>query len=177
LISLKLDGTLTWDQSGQLDAHLSRCDRCRAELALQKKLLHALKQELPRSLPADFTRRVTGQAARLEGKDRRRRFRLRDLLPAVPAAAAALVLVFFWREVGGVIAPAMEAIADATGGPLAAFGNRISETLAASPAASEARLPVSEVMSRVFSNMYVGATIAGAAVVWAFSKAYTFVRQ
>ena len=177
LIARKLDGMLTGSEAEKLDAHLSRCDRCRGELALQKKLLHALKQDLPGRLPADFTRRVTGRAIRLEGKERRRRFRLADLLPAVPALAGALLLVFFWRDLAGVIAPAMEGLANATEGPLAAFGKGVAEALAASSSVSDAALPGSGVMSRIFSNTYAGVAIAGAAVVWAFSKAYAFVRE
>ena len=177
LIARKLDGTLTGSEAEQLDAHLSRCDRCRAELVLQKKLLHALKQELPQSLPAGFTHRVTARAIRLEGKERRRRFRLADLLPAVPALAGAVLLVFFWRDLAGIIAPAMEGLANVTEGPLAAFGKGIAEALAASSSVRDAALPGSGVMSRIFSNTYVGAAIAGAAVVWAFSRAYAFVRE
>lgn len=177
LIARKLDRALTRSQTEQLDAHLSQCGRCRAELAFQKKLLHTLKQEIPGSLPGDFTRRVTGRAARLAGEERRRRFRLADLLRAVPVAAGALLLVVFWRDLAGIIAPAMEGLADLTGAPLAAFGNRVAEALAASSAVSDMSLPGSGVMSRVFANAYVGVTIACAAVVWAFSKAYTFVRE
>ena len=60
---------------------------------------------------------------------------------------------------------------------MAAFGNRIAEALAASSRVSDASLPGSGTMSRVFANLYVSIGIAGAAVVWAFSKAYAFVRE
>ena len=176
-IARKLDGMLTPAEAEQLDAHLSRCDRCRAEMMLQEKVLNVLKQDLPGRLPPGFTRRVTRQAARLAGEERRRRFRLSDLLPAVPALAAALLLVFFWRDVAGIMAPAMEALADATGGPLAAFGKGVAEAMAASSSVSDTSLPGSGFMSRIFANAYVSAGIAGIAVVWAFSRAYTFVRH
>jgi anti-sigma factor RsiW len=176
LIARKLDGTLTPTEARQLDAHLARCGRCCAEMLLQKRILHALKQELPGDLPDDFTRRVTGRAARLAGGERRRWFRLSSLLPAVPALAAALLLVFFWRDLAIILAPAMEAFANATGGPLADLSESVAETLAASSSVTDTGLPGSEAMSRVFANLYVSAGIAGAAVVWAFSRAYRFVR-
>ncbi len=177
LIAGKLDGTLTDHEKEQLETHLSQCARCRAELVLQKKLVHALKLDTPGTVSADFTRRVTGQAARLAGEERRRRFRLTGLLPAIPVAACVVLLVVFGRDLAGIMAPAMEVVADATGGPLAAFGDRIAEALGGLSAVSDATLPGSGVLSRIFANTYVGITIAGAAVVWAFSKAYTFVRE
>ena len=177
LIAGKLDGTLTDHEKEQLETHLSQCARCRAELVLQKKLVHALKLDTPGTVSSDFTRRVTGQAARLSGEERRRRFRLADLLPVIPVAVGAALLVIFGKDLAAIVAPAMEVVADATGGPLAAFGNRFAEALAGLSAVSDGSLPGSGVLSRVFANMYVGVTIAGATVVWAFSKAYTFVRN
>jgi len=175
-ISRKLEGTLTRPETRELNAHLSRCGRCRAELVLQQKMLHALKQELPGRLPADFSRRVTGQVARLEGKGRRRWFRLADLLPAVPAAAGAVLLVFFWRDMAGFIAPAMEGLADITGAPLSSLGNWLAEALKATASGSQASLPGSGLVARVFASVYVSAGVAGIAVIWAFSRAYRFVR-
>jgi anti-sigma factor RsiW len=177
LIARKLDGTLPERETGQLEAHLSACSRCRAELVLQKKLIHSLKKEIPGRLSGDFTRRVTERAAELAGEERRRRFRLADLLTAIPIAAVATLLIVFGKDLAVIMAPAMEVLADTTGGPLAALGNRVADALAASSAFSDTTLPVSGVLARVFANMYVGITIACAAVVWAFSKAYTFVRE
>lgn len=177
LIARKLDGSLTEGETEQLETHLSECSRCRAELVLQKKLIHSLKQEIPGRLPGDFTRRVTEQAADLARGESRRRFRLADLLPAIPVAACVVLLVVFGRDIAGIMAPAMEALADTIGGPASAFGERVAEALAESSAVSEASLPGSEVLSRVFANTYVGITMACAAVGWAFSKAYAFVRE
>ncbi len=176
LIARRLDGCLTEQEARDLAAHLATCGRCRAELALQKKVIHSLKQELPGRLSDDFTRRVTGRAAELAGKERRSRFRLEHLLPAIPVAVGAVLLVVFSRDLAGIIAPAMQALADAIGGPAAAFGNRVAEAVAGSSAVSARSLPTSEVLARVFDNMYVSVSIACASVVWACSKAYSFVR-
>jgi hypothetical protein len=98
-------------------------------------------------------------------------------LPAIPAVAAAILLVVFGKDLGALVAPGVEAVADVTGGPLAAFGDRVAQTLAGIPTVSDGSLPDSGILSRIFANLYVGISIACAAVVWAFSKAYTFVRD
>jgi anti-sigma factor RsiW len=177
LIARKLDGLLTVQETQELEAHLSGCARCRAELALQKKLVGALKRQMPGSLPGDFTRQVTARAAALAAKEGRRRFRVSDLLPALPIAAAALLLVIFRGQVAGFLTPAMESVADVIGGPLSELGNRAAEALAGSPAVTDTYLPGSELLPRIFANLYVGVAIACTALVWAFSKAYGFVNK
>lgn len=175
-IAHRLDGSLTEREAEELEAHLVGCSRCRAEMALQKKLVHSLKQEIPVRLPGDFTRRVSQRAARL-ARQESRRFRLADLVRAVPVAAGLALLVIFSRDLAGIIAPAMESIAGAIGGPLAVFGESIAGPLSQSSAASGQGLPYAETLSRILANTYVGVTIACAAVAWAFSRAYAFVRQ
>jgi anti-sigma factor RsiW len=177
LIARKLDGTLTGRETKRLETHLAECGRCRAELVLQKKLVHALKKEISDGVSGDFTRRVTERTADLAGARRRQWFNLRNLLPAIPAVAAAILLVVFGKDLGALVAPGVEAVADVTGGPLAAFGDRVAQTLAGIPTVSDGSLPDSGILSRIFANLYVGISIACAAVVWAFSKAYTFVRD
>jgi anti-sigma factor RsiW len=176
LISRRLDGTLADHEAKNLDAHLAQCNRCRAEVVLQKKLIHALKRELPGTLSEDFTRQVTERATRLSDENRRRRFRLADLRLAIPLAAAVAFLVVFGRDLASLTVPAMEALADATAGPLAAFGDRVAEAWPASWKVSDAGLPGSGFLAGIFANVYVGSAIACAVVVWAFSKAYSFVK-
>jgi hypothetical protein len=44
------------------------------------------------------------------------------------------------------------------------------------PAVPDGDLPGAGVLARIFANIYVGAAMACAAAVWAFSKAFEFVR-
>jgi anti-sigma factor RsiW len=177
LIARKLDGMLTDSDAKTLEAHLARCARCRRELMLQQKLVQTLKQDLPGMVSADFTRRVTDRARRLDGETRRLRIRLGDLLPALPAVAGCLLLVLFWKDLADIVAPAMEVVADATGGPLAALGDGLAKVLDRLAPAPHVSLPGRAVISQLLANIYVGAAIACAATVWAFTRAYAFIRH
>jgi anti-sigma factor RsiW len=176
LIARKLDGSLAERESRLLEAHLTECSRCRAELALQRKLVHSLKQEIPQTLPPDFTRQVSRRAGQLARAEGRRRFRLAVLIPAVPLAAAAALLVIFSRDIAGIMAPAMESLAGTIGTPLAAFGESVADLAAGMSVLPGRDIQYPEVLTRVLANSYVAAGIACTAVGWAFSKAYTFVR-
>jgi anti-sigma factor RsiW len=176
-ISLKLDGTLSEGEVRDLETHLAECSRCRAELALQKKLIHSLKQEVPARLPASFTRQVTQRAKGLAGAERRRRLRLADFLPALLPAAAAVLLIVFNRQISAAVSPSMEAIAESAGGPLVSAGDRIAAALSSLATASDGSPLGSESLASILSNTYVGLTIACAAITWAFTKAYTFLRE
>ena len=57
-IGQRLDGSLPRERFAELEGHLTECRRCRAEYALQKKIMRALKQDEPGGLSADFTQRV-----------------------------------------------------------------------------------------------------------------------
>jgi anti-sigma factor RsiW len=177
LIARKLDGMLTPMETEQLNTHLAGCVRCRAELALQKKIIGTLKQEIPDGPRRDFTQRVTERAHSLAGRERRRRLHLDDFLPVIPVGATALLIVLFRSEIAGFLSPVMESLAELIGGPLAALGEGLAEALAASSTLTDTDLPGSGLLPRVFSNVYVGAAVSCAAVAWAFSRAYSFVRE
>ena len=131
-IADKLDGTLPGDRLRELDEHLARCPRCRAELRLQEQIHSALARPVPSVLPADFARLVT-ERARERTRSGAVRFRwpvvvfssllglgfvslflLRSALARVlesafgPAAAAALTS---FRGLGGItLSPGMESL-------------------------------------------------------------------
>jgi anti-sigma factor RsiW len=176
-ISRKLDGSLGEDETARLEAHLTRCGRCRAEAAFQKKLIHTLKQEIPGSLARDFTWQVTRKAEQIARVETKRRFRLVDLVPAALAAAAALVLVIFNSEVGAGLAPVTESIARTIGAPVAAFTEPVSNLLARGSVLSETSVSCPAIVARLGANIYFGLALSLATAAWAFSRAYTFMSR
>lgn len=177
LISRRLDGTLTEDESATLDAHLAVCARCRTEAIFQRRLIKALKQEIPTTLPRDFTRRVTREARSLGRIETRRRLGFADLVPAFLAAAAAVLLVIFSSEIGTALASAMQAFAGTIGAPLAAVAEPISDLLARGAALGEVGRTNPATISHLVGNLYFGLALSLAAAAWALSRAYAFMRR
>jgi anti-sigma factor RsiW len=176
-IARKLDGLLTEDEAAELQAHLRHCSRCRAELALQKKLIHSLKQESPGEVSPDFTRRVSRRAADLGRLERRRRFRVTGLLPAILPVAAAVVLILLSRDLMEVMTPAIDSLVITIAGPLAAVAEPLSNLLSNGAAGPSVDMPCPGWVSALIANVYFAVAVALAAVTWAFTKAYALMNR
>jgi anti-sigma factor RsiW len=176
-ISRNLDGLLSEAEAEALKAHLAKCARCRAELALQKMLVRSLKQEMPAGLPAGFALRVTERALALTRAERRHRAWLAYVLPAIPLGAVAAFLFIFGREIPGLTAPAMASVAQVIGRPFAGFGDSTAQAIARGLAISEESADHLAPLRWILASPHLGMSLALGAVAWAFSRAYAFVRH
>jgi len=175
-IARKVDGTLPYDRLEKLDAHLKRCELCRAELLLQKGIHESLKREMPSGLSADFTRRVSKEALSLAGMDKKR-WRLPDLVPVFALAAASVLLIVFRSEVGQFLSPPMQALGDALVAGGAAVEESAVSVLAKVPAVPEGPSAYLEkVFTPAVTTMTAGAVALGT-VLWSFSRVRAYLRD
>jgi anti-sigma factor RsiW len=175
-IARKLDGSLAAGNLKELERHLARCSRCRAELYLQQSILGSLKQEMPSGLSTDFTQRVSARALDM-ARSRRRILRLPDLVPVLAVASAAVLLLVFRTNLADVIPPLMTAFAESVSGPLGLVGDGVLRLLAALP-----EIPSEHVafMGRVYEPLMTtmtAAAVACAAVLWSYSKVRAFLSE
>jgi len=175
-IARKVDGTLPFDRLEKLDAHLKRCELCRAELLLQKGIHESLKREMPSGLSTDFTRRVSKEALSLAGMDKKR-WRLPDLVPVFALAAASVLLIVFRSEVGQFLSPAMQTL----GGALAAGGAAVEESavnvLAKVPTVPEGPLSYLERTFTPAVTIMTAGVVALGTVFWSLSRARAYLRD
>lgn len=174
-IGQRLDGSLPRDRFAELEEHLTECRRCRAEYALQKKIMGALKQDEPAGLSADFTQRVMSRTLEI-AQARKRAERLEPIVPALVFAAAAVVLFIFRSEVAGVVEPGMDALAGILGGPLSRLGGAFSSLF---PGAADMSADSTSFVQRVSQPVIIMGTTAAlavAATVWAMKKAAALIR-
>jgi anti-sigma factor RsiW len=177
MISRRFDGSLTEDETARLEAHLAGCARCRTEAIFQERLIRALKQEIPATLPRDFTRRVTREAEGMARMEIRRKLGFADLVPAFLAAAAAMVLVVFSGEIGPWLASAMQWVGGTVGASLGSLGEPVSNLLARGATLGEAGRAYPGTVSHLAGNLYFGLTLSLAVAAWALSRAYAFMRR
>ncbi len=119
LIMQHMDGLLTPARSAELEAHLSDCEVCRAELLLQTRIHDALTEEIHPRLSLDFTNLVTQKTLGTSRPVRRRSTWL-TLVPAFGLMTVTLLLFIrqndfrdaFVRAFG----PTGNALASAAGG-------------------------------------------------------------
>jgi anti-sigma factor RsiW len=174
-ISRRLDGSLTPDMFAELEEHLAVCSRCRAEYALQKKIVGELKEDAPSGLSPDFTSRVMARTLEIS-RARKRAERLEPLVPALVFAAAAIVLFIFRTEVSGVLGPGMSAVGQVLGGPLSQIGSALAGLM---PATMNVSAESSSFVQRVSQPVIIigtTAALAMAAAVWAVKKAAMLIR-
>jgi anti-sigma factor RsiW len=174
-ISQRLDGSLPRNRFAELEEHLSVCSRCRAEYRLQKKIIGALKEDVPSGLRPDFTRRVMARAMEVK-QARKRAERFEPLVPALVFAAAAIVLFIFRSEVAGVVGPGMDTLGDFLGGPLSRLGSAFAGLL---PGTTDVSADSTSFVQRVSQPVILLGTTAAllmAAAVWAMRKAADLIK-
>ncbi len=98
-MSLHLDGLLSAEEAGHLEAHLAQCEACRQQWEAMC-CMSSLLQEEPAAAPApDFTQRV---GVRIEQRDARLRRLYSSIRVALSSlglwtlASVALLLLFVW---------------------------------------------------------------------------------
>jgi anti-sigma factor RsiW len=100
-LSALLDGELTPERAGEVEAHVAACARCRAQLAafqsVGARLRGVRRPDVPRELEARLLARVATESRAMPGpapaRGRpRRRLRARGVLAGAALAAAALAL-------------------------------------------------------------------------------------
>ncbi len=174
-IGRRLDGSLSRDESAELERHLAACGRCRAEYALQRKIIAALTEEKPSRLPADFTSRVTARAMDI-ARARRRAERVGALVPVFALAGAAAALFIFRGQVAAALGPTMRLLGDSVAEPVSRLGSTLAGLL---PAGSDMQIDSTPFVQRTLQSVIMlGGTAAlmVAAAVWATRKAAELLR-
>lgn len=101
LLSARLDGALTPEETARLEAHLAQCPQCR-QLAQELETLQAqtaaLTQEVPRALQENLEGRDWSRVPQTGTAPSKKKKRL---LPWAACAAAAVVLMVFWLHPPG----------------------------------------------------------------------------
>ncbi len=172
-IASELEGSLSHGQSQELQAHLSRCSRCRTELLLQRRLAEALYEEPPEELSPDFTARLMQKA--LSAAPEKTPI---PIWPIVVAALATLVAVAsaVWSDqLGAFVAsipvakffsPALAWLASATEGT---FG-RVSDL-------PRVGMPTGVSALGSIEKVVVATLLSSVPLVWCFYQVYTFLRE
>jgi hypothetical protein len=175
-VGRKLEGSLPPDQLRELDGHLATCDRCRAELRLQQRIVESLREDVPSGLSAGFTQRVT---ERVKSKPRDERFARRwpALIPAFASVAAAVLVFVFRAGIAGAVAPPLERFGEGLAGPMASLGQSILGAFAAAPDLTGRSITIAESISPIPVTLVCAATVACLAVVVAFYKASTLLGE
>jgi anti-sigma factor RsiW len=171
-----LGGSLSPEETEELERHLSVCSVCRAELAFQKKIIGSLKLELPSTLPADFAERVSTRAF-ATAKHAERRYRLRILVPVFAAGIVAVVVFLLRTQIASIVPAGAQAATDGIATPLAWAGQRLLGLLAKLPTVGSESLAGIEWVHQLLMNTLVATGIAIAAALWAFRRALAFMRE
>lgn len=176
LIAQKLAGTLSANELEGLQRHLAQCPQCRREELLQIKISEALAERPEGELSVGFTQRVMTRTQRLR-RTRRAILALTRLAPAYGAAAVILLLLGFGIDLARAIPPAMEAMAQATVPPLVWLGEGVVGIFAHLPAVGTEPVGGVSNLGGSLTTMLGGVVIAIAAVFWAFSRVFSFMRE
>jgi anti-sigma factor RsiW len=175
-ISRKLDGALSEEHVQELERHLSTCDRCRAELSLQERIVESLKEMGPSGLPADFTERVSDRVRRRR-REERFGWRWPALIPALASTIAAVIVVVLRAEIAGAVATPIERFGARVAAPMASFGQSIIGAFASAPDLTGRSITVSESISPIPLTLICASAVACLAVAAAFCKASTLLRE
>jgi predicted anti-sigma-YlaC factor YlaD len=175
-IARKLEGSLPRHHLQELESHLSRCSRCRAELIFQKKILASLAEVPPSELSAGFTQRVSRRALAIN-RSRRRAQRRIDLIPVFAIMAAAVLFTVFRVELVRVLPPLMKRITYTIATPLARLDEAILWFSARVPGLLSGDADIFERVSMPLMPMLIATLIACIVTFWAFSRAFTFLRE
>jgi anti-sigma factor RsiW len=176
LIGSKLDGTLSPDLERDLDAHLSSCSRCRAELVLQAKIGRCLAEMPPSSLAPGFAQRVSRLAVATERYEGRTRL-LRRLVPAVAYAAGVALLIIFRTDIARVLPEASTSLAGVIDVSMVRLGSVLSGVMPAPARIHAEQIPFMATLANVLGSNLVAAGMACAAVLWASRRAIAFLRD
>ena len=88
-----------------------------------------------------------------------------------------MLLVVFSGEIGTALASAMQSLAGTIDAPLAAVAEPVSNFLDRVAALGEAGRTHPAAISHLVGNLYFGLALSLAAVAWALSRAYAFMRR
>ncbi len=176
LIAQKLDGSLCESEVPLLDRHLADCSRCRAELALQKRILDALSEEVHSGLSVDFTQGVTERL--LGGAQTIRRFRRWPYL--VPAAALAVVTFLFWLAGEDLVQPLSSVarpLVDAVSGLMVQAYSAANEVLAGIAIELNERASLLQELPQPAFNTLLVSLVALLSTVTGLYKVFAFLRN
>jgi|GEM_PF-1031471 len=175
-IARKLEGTLPRDLAHRLDVHLAGCARCRAELALQRRIEHALSQPQPSGLPADFTQKVCRRAFRASAS-RRRLDRFVDLIPALAFSTATLTVFLLRHELALALPSLLEPLGGVLASPVAGITNAILGFLAWIANLPAEHIPVLERLSRPVLTTLVATLLGIVPLLWALVNVIGFLKE
>ncbi|MCK4548452.1 MAG: zf-HC2 domain-containing protein [Candidatus Eisenbacteria sp.] len=175
-IAQEVDGTLPGSHERELQAHLSGCSRCRAELLLQRRILEALAQEVPSELPADFTRRVSEKALARARVEKRSRW-FASLAPAFAFAVGIALLWMLRADLARVLLPATDALADTLAAPVIWMGHAILGGLARISDFPSEHLQVFERVSGPLVTTLTVTILSAIPALWAFLRAIAFLKE
>lgn len=175
-IAQKLDGTLPVHLEAELEEHVSRCSRCRAEWVLQEKIRDALSQEIPSELSPSFTQRVCRRAFEASTAQRRLE-KLGDLVPLVPILAGAVLAFWFRNDLAQIVPPLAETLQTALAAPLAATSHAVAEFLAGAANLPSEHIPMLERISRPLMTTLTATLVGLVPALWALSRVLAFLRE
>ncbi len=175
-IARMLEGSLPERRMTELEAHLSGCRRCRAELLLQKKIHEALVQELPSGLSADFARRVTEKAISDRAAEKRAQ-RWANLVPVFAFAVGSALLLVFRTDLARILPALMEPVVQGLAAPVAWIGDAVMGFLARAADVPLEQVSALEVLSRPLVMAVAATLLAGIPTIWAFTRIFAFLRE
>jgi anti-sigma factor RsiW len=175
-IARKLEGTLPEPQACELDEHLTRCSRCRAEILLQKRLMATLAQEPASELPADFTELVVHRAREIALEETR--------VPVWPTMLAALALVAGVTAVALAGADQLRALGSLSGSisrplspALAWIADAMGRVFGRASDLPTVQIPPMAPLSGTLERALAATLLASVPLVWGFYQVYAFLRD
>lgn len=168
LIARKLEASLSAAEARALESHLAACPRCRAEIALQRRMLKVLATPEGSGLAPGFAEAVTRRALaarRLESRPSRWAY----LIPVASSAVVLLLAIFYRAQIAAALAPGFSALANLAGAGLGGIGGALAGASGRAPAAAK---PVAHLLWA-----WGSLACAGAAVLLAASRFFTPARR
>lgn len=175
-IARKLEGSLQVSAERELDAHLSECSRCRADLLLQSRIQEALAQEMPSGLSAGFSERVSLKAQRLAAAEKRAE-RWANLIPVIAFSGLAVVLILLRGSLLQMFSPTVGSLGGALGAPVNAVGGAFLDLVARIAHLPAEHMSALEQVSRPLITTLSATLIGIIPAFWGLSRVVAFLSE